>query len=317
MSALAEPIRETIAAWLESGEIELFIGWETGPVPLRAAPAFVRRAEDVGRLIWDATCENNLAAYLPDQRGKKVGVMVKGCDARAVVGLLQEGQLSREDVRIVGVCCPGVVAPRKVAERLGVYVEDLDAAHLEGDVVVAGGERLDLATVLHDTCNACPAHNPEVYDVLVGDPIEGAPPPEPYAAVREMEALSEDERWARFVEETSRCNLCYACRNACPMCYCNVCFADKTTPRWVNPSAAPEDVQFFQIMRTFHLAGRCVGCGACTRACPQGANLRLFLDKLRADVEELYGYVAGVDAEAQPPLRTYRADDYNAFITEP
>jgi formate dehydrogenase subunit beta len=70
----------------------------------------------------------------------------------------------------------------------------------------------------------------------------------------------------------------------------------------------------FQIMRTFHLAGRCVGCGACTRACPQGVNLRLFLDKLRLDVAELFGYEAGVDPEAKPPWRPTREDDYNGFV---
>ena len=85
-------------------------------------------------------------------------------------------------------------------------------------------------------------------------------------------------------------------------------------PRWVNQTLRPEDVQFFQIIRTFHLAGRCVGCGACTRACPQGVNLRLFLDKLRADALELYGYEAGADPSARPPLTTYRENDYNDFI---
>ena len=67
-------------------------------------------------------------------------------------------------------------------------------------------------------------------------------------------------------------------------------------------------------MRVFHLAGRCVGCGACSRACPQGVNLRLFLDKLRLDAEELFDHQAGVDPEGHPPLRAYRPDDYNGFV---
>ena len=87
-----------------------------------------------------------------------------------------------------------------------------------------------------------------------------------------------------------------------------------TAPRWVSASTQPEDVQFYQVMRTFHLAGRCVGCGACTRACPQGVNLNLFLDKLRVDAAEMYGYEAGIDPEAHPPLRTYRPDDRNDHI---
>jgi hypothetical protein len=86
MMPLPPAVREQIVAWLAAGEIELFIGYELGPLPLRAAPAFARTPEEVERLIWDATCAPNLAAFCrvprpPDR------LLVKGCDARAVVGL--------------------------------------------------------------------------------------------------------------------------------------------------------------------------------------------------------------------------------------
>lgn len=314
MNALPKPIQEAIQSWLSSGEIELFIGYEAGTVPLRATPAFVRHSEEVARLIWDVTCENNLAAFLSKYRGKKVGLMVKGCDSRAIVGLMQEGQWTRENLRIVGVSCPGVIDPKRVAEKLGIWIEDLEDAHVEGEQVLANGQRLAVGEVLYAVCEACVHHNPVIADIQMGEAVPDPDPDNAFAHVREMEALSAEERWARFTGELERCNLCYACRNACPLCYCNVCFADRTMPRWVSQTLRPEDVQFFQIIRTFHLAGRCVGCGACTRACPQGVNLRLFLDKLRADVLELYGYEAGTDPSARPPLTTYREDDYNDFI---
>jgi len=314
MSKLPQAVQEAIAGWLRSGEIELFIGYEAGTVPLRATPAFVRRPEDVSRLIWDATCENNLAAFLPKYRGKKVGIMVKGCDARAIVGLLQEKQLVRPNLRIVGASCPGVVDPRRVAQALGLAVEDLGGACVANDEVLIGERRLPLREAIYDLCLDCRYHNPADADLRVGERVEDPTEGDPFAAVREMEALPEEERWARFAGELERCNLCYACRNACPLCYCSQCFVDRTAPRWTNQTTRPEDIQFYQIIRTFHLAGRCVGCGACTRACPQGINLRLFLNKLRLDVHELYGYEAGTDAEAKPPLATYREDDYNGFV---
>lgn len=313
MSALPQPIQETIAEWLRTGEIEVFLGYEPGTLPLRATPAFVRRPEDVGRLIWDATCENNLVAFLPKYRGKKVGIMAKGCDARAIVGLMQEGQWARESLRIVGVVCPGMVDPRKVAEALGITVDDLDDAYLDGERIVADGRTFAAADRQHDTCLSCSGRVPAVHDILMGEEVATDLEPD-YAHVRAMEALDADGRWARFAAEVSRCNLCYACRNACPMCYCNQCFIDRTSPRWVNQTVEPSDVQFFQIMRTFHLAGRCVGCGACTRACPQGVDLRLLLDKLRLDAAELFDYEAGVDPAAKPPLATYREDDPNDFV---
>ncbi|MBC7234404.1 MAG: 4Fe-4S dicluster domain-containing protein [Chloroflexi bacterium] len=314
MNTLPQAIQERIAQWLEAGEIEVFIGYERGPVPLRATPAFVRDPKEVGRLIWDATCENNLVAFLPKYRGKKVGILVKGCDSRAINGLIQEGQVQRANLKVIGVHCAGVVDPLQVARRLGVPVEALEQVGLEGELLRANGVTLPVAEVLYDLCKTCAQHNPVVADETIGSEIPDASRDEAFAHVREMEALSSDERWARFTQELERCNLCYACRNACPMCYCNVCFVDRTMPRWFNQTTTAEDIQFYQIMRTFHLAGRCVGCGACTRACPQGVNLRLLLDKLRLECLELFGYEAGINPQVEPPLRTYRQDDYNDFI---
>lgn len=314
MTFLPEPIRQQIAAWLASGEIDLFIGYEAGTVPLHATPAFIRRAEEVSRLIWDATCETNLTAYLKNWRGKKVGLMVKGCEARAIIGLMQERQWRREELRLVGVNCPGVVDRLAVARRLGIGIEEIEEASLQGESVQIGETALPLEEVLYPMCRVCTMRTPILYDALMGPKIERVPEGDPFAHVRAMEALSTDERWARFTGEISRCTLCLACRNACPLCYCTVCFVERTQPAWFTPTTAPEDLQFYQVVRTFHLAGRCVGCGACTRACPVGIDLRLFLDKLRLDALELFDYEAGVNAEVRPPLTTYREDDPNDFI---
>jgi formate dehydrogenase subunit beta len=317
MMPLPPAVREQIVAWLAAGEIELFIGYELGPLPLRAAPAFARTPEEVERLIWDATCAPNLAAFLPRYRGRRIGLLVKGCDARAVVGLEQEGQVVRENLRLVGAPCPGVVDPRRVAARLGLATDELEDVAVEGEWVVApGGTRLPLDEVRYAACAACAQCTPADADLLVGPPLTESDQDadaDPFAAVRAMEALDTDARWARFSQAVADCTLCYACRNACPLCYCAVCFADRTQPRWFTPTAQAADAQFFQIMRTFHLAGRCVGCGACTRACPQGIDLRLLQDKLRLDVQELYGYEAGLDPTARPPLTTYRSDDPDDF----
>ncbi|MBN1400767.1 MAG: 4Fe-4S dicluster domain-containing protein [Anaerolineae bacterium] len=320
MSTLDQEIRDRIVAWLAEGEIDVFIGYERGPLPLRATPLFVREPADVECLIWDATCENNLAAFLKQLAGQKVGLFVKGCDARALVGLMQEGQIRRENLRIVGAHCAGVIDPRRVAQAWGASLEDLDDADIQGralpgeGVIVLGERQLPIENALYAMCRTCTMHAPVLADVEIGDQVDAPPLGDSFAHVREMEALDADARWARFSQEVARCNLCFACRNACPLCYCRVCFADQSQPRWFTSSTRPSDLQFYQIMRTFHLAGRCVGCGACTRACPQGIDIRLFLDKLRKDVAELYDYEAGLNPDEQPPLRTYRQDDYDDFV---
>ena len=312
MSTLPANVCEAIANWLQSGEIEVFIGYEASSLPLQAMPVFIRKPDQVQRLIWDATCENNLVAFLKQYRGKKVGLMVKGCDSRALIGLMREGQIIRENLRIIGVSCLGVVDVKKVALALATTPEDIDSQVSGADITV-NGEHIALCDVMYDVCLACQHHNPVIYDLLLGEDVSD-PTMDAFKDVREIEASSSEERWVRFSAELARCNLCYACRNACPFCYCNTCFVDKTTPRWFSATTEAKDIQFYQVIRTFHLAGRCVGCGACSRACPQGINLRLMLDKLRLDVWELYQDDAGVDPQAQPPLTTYREDDDNSFI---
>jgi len=70
----------------------------------------------------------------------------------------------------------------------------------------------------------------------------------------------------------------------------------------------------FHIVRALHVAGRCVDCGACSRACPMGIDLQALNRKMMKDVREWYGYQAGMDPEAIPPLATFRPDDPQEFI---
>ena len=72
----------------------------------------------------------------------------------------------------------------------------------------------------------------------------------------------------------------------------------------------PEDIDILYPM----LAGRCVGCGACSRACPMDVKLWRYLNKLCFDTKELFGYEAGVDEKLSPPLTTYKENDPNEFV---
>src|SRR5512136_3023123 len=110
MSKTAIAIRETAARLLSEGKVALVLGYEAGSVPFRTAPAFVERPEDAARLVWGPFCTNNLAVYLPKLKGVgRVAIVAKGCDARSTVTLIQEHQIPREQVVIIGVHCGGMV----------------------------------------------------------------------------------------------------------------------------------------------------------------------------------------------------------------
>lgn len=315
MSELEKMLRETARQLLAENQVEVIIGFERGTLPLRTTPCFIRDSDQVDRLVWNQSCENNLAKYLHHATGK-VGIVVKGCDARAVVSAVVERQIPREDVVIIGVPCQGVIDRQAIEARLDGH-EVLEAYITGGQVVLCGAdfeERVDLQEVLSGDCAVCRHKNPPLYDVLVSEPGEDTQSAGEHPTVQELESWTADERWEYFSNEFSRCIRCYACRQACPCCYCAECFVDQAQPSWFGKSDDLSGVIAFHLVRVYHVAGRCVDCGACARACPMHIDLRTLGRKLEKDVREMYDYEAGMDLEATPPLSTFRTDDPQEFI---
>jgi formate dehydrogenase (coenzyme F420) beta subunit len=117
-----------------------------------------------------------------------------------------------------------------------------------------------------------------------------------------------------FDDLLKNCIRCYACRNACPLCYCPTCFVDESRPQWVGKSIDPTDTRTFHFLRAYHCAGRCTDCGACERACPVGIKVRTFTKKLEKDVKELFNFETGLDPDVRPPLDVYKTQDPEEFI---
>jgi formate dehydrogenase subunit beta len=315
MSELEGALRETARRLLEEHQVDVVIGFERGTLPLRTTPCFIRDPDQVDRLVWNAGCENNLATYLHHATGK-VGVVAKACDARAVVSEIVERQVPRENVVIMGVPCQGVIDRRAIEARLDG--REVLEAHVAGEQLVLRGsgfeETLDLQDVLDGGCTICQHRNPSVYDILLGERVEDTEGASSPPTVEQLRSGSPDERWAYFAEEYGRCIRCYACREACPACYCPECFVDQTQPSWFAKSDDLSDIMAFHIVRVFHTAGRCLDCGACARACPMHIDLRTLGKMVEESVRELYDHEAGMDLESTPPLSAFRLDDPQGFV---
>jgi len=308
-------LRSEVARLLEEGRVAAVIGFEAGSLPLRARPVMVRRPEAAGGLVQNGFCQNNLAAYLHHRpKGERIGLICRGCESRAVRALVVEVQVSRDELYLIGVPCHGIIDGRKIEGELREEV--LTARETDREIVLAtrsGEHRLVRREMLHGACIRCRFPNPVGVDTMIGAPLpEPDRPPVP-ENVRAFEALPDEARHASFARETERCIRCYACREACPMCYCSQCFVDGTAPRWIDCTIHPAGTQAWHIVRAFHQTGRCASCGACERACPMGIPMTYLTDQLNRQMEESYGFVVGQEEGRQPPLAAFSLDDAGRF----
>jgi formate dehydrogenase subunit beta len=307
-------IREIAKRLLQEGKVDMVIGFRKGTLPMMNEPCFAKSPEQIKNLVWDSNCGINLANYLTG-RQEKIGVVAKGCDSRNIVTHIIENKIKRDQLLIIGVPCKGMIDRRKIASMFGKEIKEVVE---EKDKIIVRGSDFEKifkkAEVLQENCAICIHRNPVVYDELAGDLVEEQKDVDRYEDVRRIEAMPAEEKWDYFDNLVSDCIRCYACRNACPLCYCPTCFVDESRPQWVGKSIDPTDIRTFHFLRAYHCAGRCTDCGACERACPMGIKVRTFTKKLEKDCFELYGWEAGMSLDERPPLDTYRPDDPGSFI---
>ncbi len=318
-TVLAE-LRERLRAALAEGRMSCAVGWRQGFDALHAAPLIMRRPEDADCLILGPLNVHSAALHLPrlvaEAGGRKVGVVVRGCDGRGVVELIQEGLLDREAVEIFAVPCTGTIDAARLLKAAGSPLRP-ERLVVEGDrlILTADGREqvLSMRDAAQDKCRACTAPDSPLYDHFIGMPsvVPAGAEAEPAAVLRLLDSLTLEERMGFWKAHIGRCIRCYACRNACPMCVCREhCVAESRDPHWLTQEDTVEQKLFFQFIHALHLAGRCTGCAECARACPMNipvGALKLHTGRI---VRRLFdGYVPGTDATAVPPFLTFRTEE--------
>lgn len=134
------------------------------------------------------------------------------------------------------------------------------------------------------------------------------------ARLDKVASMPREQRWQFWQQEFERCTKCYACRAACPMCYCAQCVVEVNQPQWIPVPPHPLGNLEWHLVRAMHLAGRCVGCGECARACPVGIPLDLLNQAIREEIAEQFGARAGLTATASYALSTFDPGDKENFI---
>ena len=276
---MQQQLRNTAKQLLEEGKVQVVIGYAELPGGEATHPTFVTDAADVDTLVWNDKCFANLTSYLTRDEVKKLGkpaVVVKGCDARALAVLEIESQVDREEMVVIGVACEGVGKPK---------------------------------------CEVCDVHMPPHVDITVGEVSNPeVTADDRYQALEKLMEMSHEERLAYWSEEFSRCFKCYACRQICPICTCERCLVEKNRPQIIDTSPTLKGNFAWHITRAFHLAGRCVSCGECSRACPAGIDLQLLNLTLAKAAEDNFKFRAGMVRNGEPLIGAYLEEDEEDFI---
>lgn len=338
-----EELKQEAKKILEEGKVKYVIGYKKSSNGLMSTPCFAKNPEDVESLTWDPTCIHNLTRFLVDEKRRKakekkpdirpVAIVAKGCDSRAINVLLQEKFIERDDIYIIGVSCEeaGVIDERKLSKKLkGKKAIKVEFSKNSNFIVTTEEEKIDIPAeeILAERCLECKANFPVIYDVLLGDNVKKNIE-NPFKSLEKVESLSREEKWKFWKAELEKCVRCYACRSICPMCYCDECVVDSITfavtadtsaeekaqkIKWVEKSPMPSENITYHLVRAIHLAGRCIDCGECERACPVDIPLRLLNKKLEKEAKKLFDYEVGFDASQPSLVSCFKDEDPEDFI---
>ena len=265
MNALQEKARQLLA----TKTVQVVIGYARGSGG-GARAVFVREAAQASELVFDETCQQNLAVYLMKPEVRRLGkaaVVARPATLRAILQLAAENQLAENSLLALVPAADGILALSTFSAL------EAQVAAQDNDLSAAEKAELD-----------------------------------------RFAAMGLEERRKFWQEQFSLCLKCYACRAACPLCYCTRCTVECNQPQWIPVPAHDLGNLEWNVMRAMHLAGRCVNCGDCSRACPVGIPLHLLNQKLISDVFTNFNSRSGVSAKSDNALSTFKPDDPEDFI---
>jgi len=297
---LQQLVRDCARSLLEQGEVGMVIGHRAAAPYGRGVPAFVTEPGEAGQLMVGPQCQVGIGKYLLDQtratRGR-VAVIGRGCDILAARRLIADNRVAPDQVLLLWVPCAGRAVPEAMAKGGAV------ARHcLQCDVRLPEPGQDGIEIIGAHLAGALASAS------LVGEGCLEATAPRiaPAGPGADNAGDAGYERWSGWFEH---CLRCYACRATCPACNCDICVLESRSPQWVERSTALPQQFMFHFIRAMDVAGRCVNCGECERACPAGIPLMDLQQLVAADITELFGVERPHVPGEHEPLGIFDARD--------
>ena len=316
-SSIVTKLKEKL--WERFDDLELIIAYSKNDTALRVNPLFIEEKHGIANVIFNKLCINNLAtyAYFKSQEYKgKIGIVLKPCDARSISQLISEELISKSKILSIVMGCSGIIDYKKIYKFIG-GLRVIKASFDDKKINIATIDDnfdLNLSDFYADKCYTCKIYDSPVYfdEFIENDEKLNIEQAKEYADIEEFEKKSLHEIASFWDLEFSRCIRCYACRNICPLEVCrDKCIAQLDSPHWQSQKINASEGKFFQLIRVFHLAGRCTECGECERACPVNIPVVKLMKKVNKDILKLFGFRPGYSKDAKPPLMTFKNVEEN------
>ena len=280
---------------------------------------------------------------------KRVGVVMRPCEMRAFVELIKLKQAAQENLVLIGIDCHGTYSVEEYArlsKNGGSAQENYWKAAREGkedqslrticqicEYPTPLGADLTIGFIglTEIRLESGSSQGEQIFEKMGWEADEDGKQRE--TAVSELVTKRTKKRDELFQELKGKvqglenllsvlatCINCHNCKTACPLCYCKECFFDSSTFEWEAEQylgwaerqglmRMPTDTLLFHLTRMVHMAHSCVGCGACSEACPNNIPVADLFRLVGRDVQAIFDYVPGRKLEEPIPITTFREDE--------
>ncbi|MEE9504647.1 MAG: Coenzyme F420 hydrogenase/dehydrogenase, beta subunit C-terminal domain [Thermodesulfobacteriota bacterium] len=264
---LTRTLRGFFAELLTKGNLDALLIPLELPNKVNVVPTLVTEVEKLQCAVLPApVMPVNIARIISDMTkvtpsSKKVGVVLRNCEVRALIELVKLRQASLENMILFGIDCMGTYS-------VSDYSKKVEKGESPGEAIISRFKKGEEDPDLRQSCKICSyplAQNADVVIELVSHDIEkevgvtiatekgeevlkgidlkeDTDTEKREKAVEKMLLKQAKKREEYFKENSSRfqgidklmsvfspCIRCYNCRTVCPACYCKECFFDSPT----------------------------------------------------------------------------------------
>ncbi|MCK5848586.1 MAG: 4Fe-4S dicluster domain-containing protein [Caldisericia bacterium] len=308
---------------------DMAISWTKTSIPGKRTPFFIKNKNQIDQLVFDTFCAVSLATYLtefnrkeilPEDFKGKLHITCKPCDARSVMQLFSDMQVSEELVNLIVIQCDGIADESKLTKIMSGYVSNIEE---ENDRFICKGiggteKSVPIRDCWLDKCSdGKNCDLPYYYGYyFVGNETEYRKRISNLLHTKTdlvQDTMSPKELKKLVNKELSSCIRCNACRNVCPACFCSdrcVFEQPKVNVKYLDSEDASKNNILYHMIRFNHVAPNCTGCGECERACPMSIPLSMFYKYFNRLMWEEFEYKPGkTNSERQKLLSYHLGED--------